>query len=228
MAKKIFIDPGHGGNDPGACGQGLQEKVVNLNVAKRVERHLKRHGVTVIMSRTGDTNPYLTQRSSAANSNNVDASISIHCNAFNSSVSGVETFTYGTKSNELRLANCVHNKIISAGLYSTNRGIKQGNLHMVRECKMPAILVELAFIDNAKDAQLLKNKQEEFAIAIAKGILEYVGVTWKNETVTQPTTSTNVLYRVCVGSFGVKANADKLVKELEAKGYKPFIAIYNK
>ena len=228
MAKKIFIDPGHGGNDPGASGQGLIEKTVNINVAKRVERHLKRHGVTVIMSRTGDTNPYLTQRSSAANNNNVDASISIHCNAFNGQAKGIETFTYGTGTNEIRLANCVHNKIITAGLYSANRGIKQGNLHMVRECKMAAILIEMAFIDNVDDSKLLKNKQEEFAVAIAKGILEYVGITWKNETITQPATSTDVLYRVCVGSFGVKANADKLVKELEAKGYKPFIAIYNK
>lgn len=224
---KIFIDAGHGGNDSGAVGQGLQEKIVNLNVSKRVEYHLKRHGVTVIMSRTGDTNPYLTQRSNLANSNNVDASISIHCNAFNGNAKGVETFTYGTGANEMRLANCVHNKIISAGLYSANRGIKQGNLHMVREPKMAAILVEMAFIDNIDDSKLLKNKQEEFAVAIAKGILEYVGIAWKAETITQPVTS-NTLYRVMAGSYSSRENANKQIERLKALGIDATIMVFNK
>ena len=186
---KIFIDAGHGGSDPGASGNGLVEKVVNLNVATRVKYHLERHGVTVIMSRTTDTNPTLSQRSRMGNQNLVDASVSIHCNAFNSSVSGVETFTYGTKSNELRLAQCIHNEILSNKLYYKNRGIKQGNLHMTRELSMPAILVELAFIDNANDAGLLKNKQEEFAVAITTGILKYIGMNYKIE-------KTNQLYRI--------------------------------
>lgn len=194
---KIFIDAGHGGNDPGASGCGLVEKTITLAVSKRVQYHLGRHGVVVVMSRTGDTNPSLTQRSNIANSNGVDASISIHCNAFNGAAYGVETYTYGTGSNEIRLANCVHNKIINDKLYNFNRGVKQGNLHMVREPQMAAILVEMAFIDNQSDASLLKSKQEEFAIAISKGLLEYVGISWKGEsTASKPSTPSGELYRV--------------------------------
>ncbi|MEG1726258.1 MAG: N-acetylmuramoyl-L-alanine amidase, partial [Anaerovoracaceae bacterium] len=159
----------HGGNDPGASGQGLVEKTVALAVTTRVKYHLERNGQTVFMSRTGDTNPSLTERTNIANRNDVAASISIHCNAFNGTAKGAETYTYGTGSNEMKLANCVHGQIIKDKLFILNRGVKQGNLHMVRETNMAAILVELAFIDNIEDAALLRNKQEEFAIAIAKG-----------------------------------------------------------
>ena len=173
------------------------------------------------MSRTGDTTVSLSQRSSLANSNNVDASISIHCNAFNGTAKGVETYSYGTGVNEIRLANCVHNSIISNNLCTLNRGVKQENLHMVREPQMAAILIETAFIDNSQDADLLKNRQEDFAIAIAKGILNYLGVSWKNETST-PTTSTNsdkTLYIVSAGAFSSKANAENLVNKMKEKGY---------
>ena len=218
---KVFIDAGHGGNDPGAIGCNLYEKDITLTISKRVQHHLQRHGVTVIMSRTGDTTVSLSQRSSLANSNNVDASISIHCNAFNGTAKGVETYSYGTGANEIRLANCVHNSVISNKLYTLNRGVKQENLHMVREPQMAAILIETAFIDNSQDADLLKNRQEDFAIAIAKGILNYLGVSWKNETST-PTTSTNsdkTLYIVSAGAFSSKANAENLVNKMKEKGY---------
>lgn len=92
---------------------------------------------------------------------------------------------------------------------------------MVREPQMAAILIETAFIDNYEDASLLKNRQEDFAIAIAKGILNYLGVSWKNETST-PTTSTNsdkTLYIVSAGAFSSKANAENLVNKMKEKGY---------
>lgn len=224
---KVFIDAGHGGNDPGAIGCNLYEKDITLTISKRVQHHLQRHGVTVIMSRTGDATVSLSQRSSLANSNNVDASISIHCNAFNGTAKGVETYSYGTGVNEIRLANCVHNSVISNKLYTLNRGVKQANLHMVREPQMAAILIETAFIDNYEDASLLKNRQEDFAIAIAKGILNYLGVSWKNETST-PTTSTNsdkTLYIVSAGTFSSKANAENLVNKMKEKGYNCYIHV---
>lgn len=226
---KVFLDYGHGGSDPGASGQGLVEKERNFTIGRRVKYHLERHSVQVIESRSGDTNPTLTERSNKANNNNVDASISIHCNAFNGQAKGVETYTYGTGANEIRLAQKVHNAVINAGLYNSNRGIKQGNLHMVREPKMAAILIEMAFIDNSEDAVLLKNKGEEFAVAIAKGILEYVGVSYKAETTstnTSTSTGKKTYYRVVCGSYTDRTNAVLQQDKLKKSGYISFIDVY--
>src|SRR5690606_13418747 len=81
--KKVFIDPGHGGSDSGAVGNGLKEKDLTLAIAKECEKVLKSEyeGVTVKMSRTGDTYPTLSARTNAANSWNADLFISIHINA---------------------------------------------------------------------------------------------------------------------------------------------------
>ena len=178
---KVFIDAGHGGTDPGAIGFNTKEKDITLAVSLKLEKHLKRHNIEVLLSRENDKTLSLAERSNIANRNNVNASISIHCNAFNGSAKGVETYTHGTGKNEIRLAECVHTKILESKLYNANRGIKQGNLHMVREPAMAAILIELAFIDNKEDNNLLLNKQEEFAIAIAKGILQYFNLEFKEE-----------------------------------------------
>lgn len=177
---KVLLDPGHGGNDPGAVGNGLKEKDITLAVCLRAKYHIERHDVEVLMSRTGDTNPTLTQRSNMANSNNVDACASIHVNSASSSLArGVETYTYGKGKNEIALANKVHYAILNRALYSVNRGIKQENFHMVRETKMAAILLEMGFISNDGDANLMNSNIEEFAIAIAQGILEYLGIEYK-------------------------------------------------
>lgn len=184
----IMLDPGHGGNDPGASGQGLVEKERNLAVAQRVKYHLARHGHKVSMTREGDTNPTLSQRTNDANAKKVDALVSIHCNAHTGSAKGVETFCYKFKYR--KLADSIQNAVITAKLYNANRGVKEGNLHMVRESNMSAALIEMAFIDNASDAALLK-KTEEFAVAISKGILAYFGTSWKNESAPSPAPSTS-------------------------------------
>lgn len=222
---KIFIDAGHGGTDSGAIGNGLYEKNINLAVAKRVQYHLKRHSQTVFMSMTTDTTMSLSQRSSIANNNNVDVSVSIHCNAFNSTAKGVETYTYGKGANEIKLANCVHDCILADKLYILNRGIKQADFHMVKEPKMAAILIEMAFIDNVDDSKLLRDKQEQFAIAICKGILKYFNIVWKNETAPTPTPppTNNTLYIVSAGAFSNKQNAENLANELKSKGYNSYI-----
>ena len=160
--KRVFLDAGHGGYDPGASGFGYKEKDFTLSITNKVKKHLERHNITVILSRNSDVNPSLTERTNKANANKVDVSVSIHCNAFNGVAKGVETFhyTYGS-TNSTKLATCIQNSVINAGLYNTNRGVKAANLHMCRETNMPSCLIETAFIDNAADIELLKNKQEE-------------------------------------------------------------------
>lgn len=224
---KIYLDAGHGGNDSGAVGNGIKECDINLSVAKRVEYHLIRHAVSTKMSRSTDKTVSLDQRTNEANSWGADILVSIHCNGFNTTAYGVETFCYNFKYRNL--ADKIHGRIIAnKTLYNANRGVKAADFHMLRESNMNAALVEMAFIDNTYDSTLLKTKQEEFAIAITKGILDYFNITWKDEVVQKPTITKGVTYRVVVGSYEDKTNAEKQVVKLKEKGFDSFIAAYIK
>ena len=221
---KYLIDYGHGGNDTGAIGiDNVKEKELVLAIGKRVKYHLERHQQTVIESRSDDTTVSLTNRSNKANNNNVDICISIHCNAFsNSTAQGVEIFHKQNCNRSIQLATSILKSIINDKLYTKNRGLKTDNLHMTREPKMPSILIELGFITNATDKKLIVNNKENFAIAITKGILNYYGMTYETEN-TQNVTNTEKLYRVQVGAYKNKSNAENMVQELKKKGYSAYI-----
>ena len=91
---------------------------------------------------------------------------------------------------------------------------------MTRATKMPSVLIELGFITNVNDKNLIINNKENFAIAITKGILSYYDMTYEEE---KTQTTNEKLYRVQVGAFKEKANAEKLTNELKQKGYDAFI-----
>ena len=224
---KVFLDAGHGGKDPGAVGNNLKEKDINLAVTKEVNRILERHGVTVGTTRTSDTFVELSDRSKKANDFKADILVSIHCNGFHDSTAqGVETYHYPGSVNGKKLAQCIHDEIIKAKLYTKNRGVKSANFHMLRVPKMPCALIEMAFITNKQDAELLKNKQKEFALAIAKGILNYFGIKYieeKKSNTTTTSTSKKKLYKVQTGAFAVRENALKQKEQLEKLGFKPII-----
>lgn len=177
MGTKVFIDPGHGGSDPGSVGNGLRECDINLAVSKRVQYHLQRQGIEVMMSRQSDTIVSLNERTNMANKWGADVLVSIHCNSETPAAYGVETYCYQFQYRNL--ADLVHGKILEdTSLYYANRGVKAADFHMLRESYMSAALVEMSFISNYRDAQLLANKQEGFAIAISKGVLAYFGKGW--------------------------------------------------
>lgn len=170
----VFVDAGHGGSDPGALGSGLREKDITLSVSLKLEKELKRLGYNVIMTRTTDVFYELSERSARANSSNADIFVSIHANAFNSVAKGVETYSYPGSTQGGALSRSIHNEVIKdRTLYTVNRGVKTDNFHVLRETKMPAALIELAFIDNSEDAQILRTRQDDFAKAIARGIHNY-------------------------------------------------------
>lgn len=179
MSKKytVFLDSGHGGKDPGALGNNLKEKDINLSVVKIVGEILKKHNIEVIYSRTTDVFLELHERTRKANTNKADIFVSVHCNsASNANARGVETFHYATSKESARLAKTVQDSLVATKLYSANRGVKTANFHVIRASNMPAALVELGFINNVDDAKILKNKQDDMANAVAKGILEYLGI----------------------------------------------------
>lgn len=219
---KVFLDYGHGGNDPGAVSGPYKEKDITLSIGKRIKYHLERHNFSVVESREGDTNPSLTDRSNKANANNVDIAVSLHGNSFSdNSAQGVEIYTFGQGNREIGLAKAILSQIVKAKLYTKNRGVKQANFHMVREIKTASVLLEMAFISNSEDRNILLNKQEEMAIAITKGILSFYEMSYKSDS--QSNATSDKLYRVQVGAFREKANAEKLANELKSKGYSTYI-----
>ncbi len=176
---KIFIDPGHGGTNPGAIGvNGAVESEINLDVALRLGRILRQAGYTVDYSRTDDTTVSLSRRAMLANEWGADYFVSIHCN-FNTNpvYTGCETFFYREGTVAQRFAIAVNNALAEeTGL--TNIGTFQANFAVLRLTSMPAILVELALLSNPSDAQQLSEAsfRQRCAQGIANGIFDFAPV----------------------------------------------------
>ena len=163
---KIFINAGHGGSDPGACGNGLREADVALNIGKLVDKYLKAVGYdTKLFQFDG-----LQEICDAANDFNADLFVSIHCNAGGGT--GTETYYFQGSAYGEALAACIQKQIVQS-LPVVNRGVKHANFYVLKYTDMPAVLVETAFIDNANDAKLLRDRQDDFARAIARGISDF-------------------------------------------------------
>ncbi|MGN1319245.1 MAG: N-acetylmuramoyl-L-alanine amidase [Lachnospirales bacterium] len=173
---KIFLDPGHGGNNPGAVGpNGLREADVNLDVALRTGRLLQSNGYTVKYSRTSDKTVSLSERAAMANEWGADYFVSIHCNSNENPIyTGTETFYYREGTKAERFANDVNNALV-AEIGTKNLGIFTANFAVLRLTVMPAILVELAFISNPEEAEQLATPsfRESCAVGITNGIIEY-------------------------------------------------------
>ncbi|MBE7034822.1 MAG: N-acetylmuramoyl-L-alanine amidase [Ruminococcaceae bacterium] len=189
---KIWIDAGHNysGFDTGATGNGLREQDVTFYVADKLKGLLASAGHAVSMSRSSlkenvdgnSTSESLKMRAALSNTWGADLFLSIHCNAFNGTASGTETLVYSAKSAAYSTAKKVQKAIVSL-LGTVDRGVKERpDLLVLKHTKAPALLVELAFIDNAGDAALLKNRQDDFARAIFEGVVGELGVKEETET----------------------------------------------
>lgn len=217
--KKIFIDPGHGGSDPGAVANGLREKDVTLKLALKVRNLLRENysGHSIKMSRTTDKTVSLRERTNIANTWGADYLLSIHINAGGGT--GFESFIYnGSFRNKARtreLRSKIHKEIM-AGLDFRDRGKKEANFHMLRESQMPAMLTENGFIDHSADAKKLKS--DSFLMTIAKG--HALGLA---KALHLKKKSIELYFRVVTGSFKYQANANKRVRELRSVGFNSFI-----
>lgn len=170
----VYIDPGHGGYDPGAQGNGVIEKDIVLNLGLRLKDKLEANGIKVVMSRTSDVYVSLEERSKGANNVSPNIFISIHINSAGAvSASGIETFY--KKDIDKLLADKLQNKLISY-TGAVNRGAKWEDFHVVRETNMPASLVECGFLTNINEANNLKNwaYQEKLINAMLDGALNYL------------------------------------------------------
>lgn len=179
---KICIDAGHNhsGFDTGAQANGLKEQDITFNIALLLQKKLQKHGIQTVMTRSvqtqnlGDSvNSSLKKRAQISNRENCDYFVSIHCNAGGGT--GCEVFVIQKGGQAEKLAAAVLSELVGT-FPLRSRGVKEGNLLVLRETDCPAILVETAFIDHPTDAALLKNRQEDFAQAIALGILKHCNI----------------------------------------------------
>lgn len=188
MSKKVFLGVGHGGTDPGAIGNGFKEKDLNLSIALACQAELIRHGVVVGMSRTSDVNDTLIEEINECNAFNPDLALDIHNNAGGGD--GAEAYYHHGGGTGKILATNILDEIVKLG--QNSRGIKirkneNGDdwYGFIRQTYAPAVIVECAFIDHAKDIQIVDTEVERKAmgVALAKGILKTLGIAYQEPQV---------------------------------------------
>lgn len=167
---KIVVNGGHEPNvDSGAVGSRSTEAEVTQKLMLLVSAYLEQAGCKVMAVQTAD----LAEICNVTNRWGADILVSIHCNAFNQKAKGTETFAYHGSREGDALAHYIQSQIVTS-LATMNRGVKEAGFYVLKHTKCTAVLVETAFIDNKGDEQLLLDKTDEFARAIARGVTDYV------------------------------------------------------
>lgn len=171
----IVIDPGHGGSDSGAAGNGLYEKNLTLDISNRTTAYIRaNYPATVYQTRTTDVYVALDARTSFANSKGANFFVSQHINSYSTtSPSGLETYYYPGSTSGLNLATSIYNKLKSS--YSVLRGVKSADFYVLHYTNMIASLGETGFISNPTDAANLNNAtfRQNLATQYAQGMHVY-------------------------------------------------------
>lgn len=194
--KTVFLDPGHGGRDPGAVYYNTNEKDLTLQVYKKLRKELEGLGYTVLSSRDSDVYvDFVTERSKMVNNTNSDIFISIHFNASGSPASnrsGIQTYSYEEDSGHRakinpywhnhpdrisesnRLAADIHSSLL-AETGAKDAGLLKSSFAVLRETDKPAVLLELGYIDNFNENQQIRSDayQNRLVAGIVKGIQKY-------------------------------------------------------
>lgn len=169
----IVLDPGHGGEDPGAIGYGLQEKDLTLDIALKTRSILSSYQCSVHLTRESDTDLPLADRAALANKLAADSFVSIHVNAGGGT--GFESYIYTAGATSVALQQIVHASLASYYSLSgfADRGKKRANFAVLRLSKAPAILLENLFIDQKRDAASLADAsfRQGIAGAITAGLV---------------------------------------------------------
>lgn len=212
MPYSIMLDAGHGGRDPGAVYNGRQEKDDALRLTLTVGEILQNNGLDVEYTRTTDIYQSPYEKAAEANNAGVDYFVSIHRNSFptDNVVSGVESLVYDLSGIKLEMAENINEQLEAVGF--VNLGVQpRPNLVVLRQTRMPAVLVEVGFINSNTDNVLFNENFKDIAQAIAAGILDTIN---NSKTLTNQS-----IYYIQVGSFRNPAYANRLLSELLEQDY---------
>ena len=186
FGKVIYIDPGHGGLDPGALYGGIKEKDINLEISKKLEDRLTKLGAIVYLTRNGDYDlsairtsnrkrSDLSRRVNMINNSKCDLFLSIHLNAEDTNTwRGAQVFYDDINISNKKLANILQ-KQFKYDLKTSRKVKKVDNLYLQRRVKVPGVLIEVGFLSNANERYLLKNNSYQIKTvnSITKGLLTY-------------------------------------------------------
>ena len=213
--KRVIIDAGHGGEEPGAMYDGRREKDDTLRLALAIGQILENNGVDVVYTRTMDIYDTPLEKAQIANQSGADYFVSIHRNAFPvpGTASGAMTLVYQDAGVPAMLADNIQRNLVETGFRDLGVQVRPG-LIVLRKTQMPAVLVEVGFIDNPEDNRFFDENFDAIAQAIADGVLE---------TIRQQEAKRPEYYQVQVGAFRTRMPADRLVNELQASGLPAFL-----
>ena len=217
MPYSIMLDAGHGGRDPGAVYKGRQEKDDTLRLVLALGEILQNNGLDVEYTRTTDVYESPYQKANEANKAGVDYFISIHRNSFpvDNVAAGVESLVYDLSGIKLEMAEEINEQLETIGF--VDLGVKaRPNLVVLQRTKMPAILVEVGFINSDTDNQIFDENFEDIAQAIARGILDALDVDKENVIPPRPMPRR---YTVQTGLFRNRQYAENLKEELVEMGF---------
>ena len=227
MAKKVYIDAGHGGSDVGAV-KYVVERDVNLVMALACNEYLKAHGVTTKMSRTTNgAKPTINTMAKAANDWNADLVVSLHNNAGGGD--GFEVFCSIVGGTGRDLAKNIEAEVKKIG--QNSRGVKtkknsEGDDYfgMIRLTDAPAVICEGAFVDHATDVKAIDTEaeQKEFGYAYARGILKTLGIAdkglksepAKSSSSSKKTTAKGYLVQVTATALNIRSGAGTNYKKV--------------
>ena len=217
---KVYIGVGHGGSDPGAVSNNTKEKDLNLSIALACRDVLARHGVEVKLSRTKDENDPLNEEIKECNAFSPDLAVDIHNNAGGGD--GAEAFYHFGGGVSKTLAENILAEIVKVGQNSRGAKIRKNDngkdyYGFIRQTSCPAVIVECAFVDNPTDLRILATEDDKMKMgqAVGAGILKTLGIGYEPQG--------GIIYRVQVGAYSVKANAEAMQKKLQEAGFNSFI-----
>lgn len=214
--RKVIIDAGHGGAEPGAIFQGRREKDDTLRLALAVGEILARDGVDVMYTRISDVYQSPMEKARIANRAGADYFVSIHRNAMPvpGTASGIQSLVYENDGVAGVMAENINRTLTQAG-FADLGVIERPGIIVLRKTQMPAVLVEAGFLDNAKDNQMFDQNFDAIAQAIADGVLETIRQ--ENE---EPE-----YYQIQVGAFPDQAAADRLAGQLREQEFPAFVIL---
>ncbi|MCD8225591.1 MAG: N-acetylmuramoyl-L-alanine amidase [Clostridiales bacterium] len=212
--KRIVIDAGHGGAEPGAVYNERKEKDDNLRLALAVGQILADDGFDVAYTRVTDIYNTPFEKAMIANHADADYFLSLHRNAMPvpGTASGVETLVYEDSGIAGAMAKNINARLEKAGF--TNLGVQERpGLIVLRHTRMPAVLVETGFLDNDIDNRLFDEQFDAIAAAIAAGVVDTL-----REEERPPE-----YYQIQVGLYRNRENAEKQANTLRSQGFPAFI-----
>ena len=235
----LILDSGHAKNTPGKNNtkENFYEWEFNNDMQYKIKSRCEELGIKVFLT---NPNPNkvsdisLSTRAALANdfwlrnSKPKSIFISLHANAFSSeSARGTETYTAKNASTTSKnFAKVLNDNIVKTmkelDPNAKDRGVKTENFTVIYKASMPSVLCEYAFYSNLDDLKILKNNRSELVEATVKAICSYFGIEYKKEI----TINTNKMYKVCIGAYKDKNNADKILNEAKGKGFKDSYIIY--